>query len=137
AAPSTKLGQETTVAAIPPGGFADAAFPISSPPPSYLDGTTHFFARIESTPAAECRTDNNQSPAVSGACGYCGACGAACVNCNGTTTCSAGGWQAACNTGFADCDGNPTNGCGRPFNTDADCSTRGPACSGSTDVASP
>ncbi|MBI5534497.1 MAG: hypothetical protein HY898_17360 [Deltaproteobacteria bacterium] len=41
----------------------------------------------------------------------CGGCGQVCSNNNGTPSCASGTCQIACNPGFADCDGNPANGC--------------------------
>ncbi len=72
----------------------------------------------------------------------CGACGMGCAITNGTPSCVGGRCAvASCNAGFADCDGNPANGC--EVNTRSDpsncngcgmrCSTPGgtPACTGS------
>ena len=43
---------------------------------------------------------------------HCGACGGACALANGVAGCRAGGcFLVACNTGFANCDGNDANGC--------------------------
>jgi hypothetical protein len=43
---------------------------------------------------------------------HCGACGRACVLSNATSACDTGACTiAACNPGYADCDGNATNGC--------------------------
>jgi hypothetical protein len=42
----------------------------------------------------------------------CGVCGTRCSFANAATTCAAGRcMRGACNPGFADCDGNPANGC--------------------------
>ncbi|MBI5477254.1 MAG: choice-of-anchor D domain-containing protein [Deltaproteobacteria bacterium] len=42
----------------------------------------------------------------------CGQCGHVCTTANGTPACVAGSCAtASCNTGFGDCDANPTNGC--------------------------
>ncbi len=62
---------------------------------------------------ADC--DNNaangcESPLQSDAT-HCGSCGNACNTTNGTATCSAGNCGINCNTGFANCDGNVSNGC--------------------------
>jgi hypothetical protein len=48
----------------------------------------------------------------------CGDCGNACVNLNGTTGCAAGICIPSCDPGFADCDGNPANGCETNTNVD-------------------
>ena len=41
----------------------------------------------------------------------CGSCNTVCVNPNGTTSCQQGACVPVCDNGFADCDGNPVNGC--------------------------
>ncbi len=41
----------------------------------------------------------------------CGGCGLSCSNTHGTTTCLSGACVPTCASGFADCDGNPGNGC--------------------------
>ncbi len=49
---------------------------------------------------------------------HCGACGAACSLANATAGCAAGACTvAACNAGFADCDGAASNGCEANLNT--------------------
>ncbi len=56
----------------------------------------------------------------------CGACGRVCSPSNATGVCMAGGRCAigTCNTGFADCDGDPSNGCEINLNGDvANCGT--------------
>ncbi|MBI5518275.1 MAG: FG-GAP repeat protein [Deltaproteobacteria bacterium] len=62
---------------------------------------------------------------------HCGACGAGCMLPNATAACRAGGCVvAACNAGFADCDGAATNGCEASTATDArHCGACGRACS--------
>jgi YD repeat-containing protein len=52
---------------------------------------------------------------------HCGGCGIACANDHGTTACSAGACVPECAEGFADCDGNPANGC--ETNTKLTCGT--------------
>ncbi|MBL8600618.1 MAG: hypothetical protein JNK72_01710 [Myxococcales bacterium] len=43
---------------------------------------------------------------------HCGACGAACAaRANASAACTNGACAYTCNAGFADCDGNPANGC--------------------------
>jgi hypothetical protein len=65
----------------------------------------------------------------------CGGCSRSCVIPNATAACNAGTCElGSCNTGFADCDGNLTNGC----EIASDC-TEGSACStgcGSTGTTS-
>jgi hypothetical protein len=59
----------------------------------------------------------------------CGACGNACSAPNGVPACVAGACAVgACNAGFADCDGNPANGCETSLTTAADCGACGVPC---------
>src|SRR5204863_524676 len=58
----------------------------------------------------------------------CGGCGIACSNAHGSTTCTAGACVPTCNAGFADCDGNPKNGCERSITTTTDCGACNAAC---------
>ena len=59
----------------------------------------------------------------------CGACGKGCFVANGTAACSGGTCAiAACNAGFADCDGNPIDGCETSLTTVVNCGTCGHAC---------
>ena len=65
---------------------------------------------------------------------HCGACGMACAFANGSGRCAAGRCElTACNRGFADCDGNPANGCEADLASDAHCGACGNACAGRTD----
>ncbi len=60
----------------------------------------------------------------------CGACGTVCpAVANASRTCTSGRCGFTCNMGFADCDGNPTNGCEVFLGTDAaNCGACGRAC---------
>ncbi len=61
----------------------------------------------------------------------CGACGAACAFANAAASCMASACQlGSCNSGFADCDGNATNGC----ETAGTCA---PSCGGAPPAATP
>ncbi|MEZ4406095.1 MAG: hypothetical protein R3A52_06440 [Polyangiales bacterium] len=62
--------------------------------------------------------------------GNCGACGRACALANATAACTAGACAVtACAAGFANCDGNPANGCESSTLTDsANCGMCGRAC---------
>lgn len=42
---------------------------------------------------------------------HCGRCGTSCAAANATGVCTAGACSVRCNTGFSDCDGDPSNGC--------------------------
>jgi hypothetical protein len=60
----------------------------------------------------------------------CGACGSACSLPNASAMCAGGRCAvAACNAGFADCDGNPANGCEVILGSDtANCGACGARC---------
>ncbi|MBL8683386.1 MAG: hypothetical protein JNK05_29730 [Myxococcales bacterium] len=60
----------------------------------------------------------------------CGACGRTCNLANATSDCTDGACRLVrCNPGFADCDGNPLNGCETNTNTDIDhCGGCGRVC---------
>jgi len=62
---------------------------------------------------------------------HCGGCGMGCAPANATGVCTAGGCGiASCNAGFADCDGNPANGCEVNTQTKpANCGACGNVCS--------
>jgi hypothetical protein len=49
---------------------------------------------------------------------HCGACGNECGSINGAPRCVAGQCHIDCTADYADCDGNPTNGCESSLNTD-------------------
>jgi hypothetical protein len=71
-----------------------------------LGACTMGFADCDMSAANGCETNLNTSVTA------CGMCGRACSIANGTAACAMGQCAvAACNTGFADCDMNPTNGC--------------------------
>src|SRR5262249_32571394 len=61
----------------------------------------------------------------------CGACGHVCVAANGTPTCNGGTCGiSSCSAGFANCDGNPANGCETNTTTDVNnCGSCGQVCS--------
>ncbi len=66
----------------------------------------------------------------------CGACGHACgAAANANVTCSAGACRLACSAGFADCDGNATNGCEVNLATDSmHCGSCATTCQGATNA---
>ena len=72
---------------------------------------------------------NGCETSTSGDVANCGACGATCSNNNGTTACVAGECVPNCDTGFSDCDGNPSNGCETATSSDvANCGGCGALC---------
>ena len=60
---------------------------------------------------------------------HCGACGNACSTNNATPACSAGSCVLACDMGWANCNGDLTDGCETPLNTLTDCGSCGTSCS--------
>ncbi len=59
----------------------------------------------------------------------CGACGSACpARANAAAVCSAGACGILCNAGFADCDGNPLNGCEASLSAAVTCGSCTHAC---------
>lgn len=63
------------------------------------------FSDCDDNPKTGCETDVTKSDT------NCGSCDVVCFNANGATQCNDGVCVPRCNTGFADCDGNPNNGC--------------------------
>jgi hypothetical protein len=59
----------------------------------------------------------------------CGACGVACALPHATPSCDAGACAVgSCDLGFADCDGNPANGCETDLSSTASCGSCGLSC---------
>ncbi len=59
----------------------------------------------------------------------CGRCGGACSpRPNSTSGCTSGVCEYRCNAGFADCDGNPANGCEASLASSTSCGRCGVAC---------
>ncbi len=89
------------------------------------------FADCDNNPANGCETNLNTSP------GSCGACGRTCAFANAAGSCALGVCTlGACNAGFADCDGNPGNGCETNTARDVNhCGACGRACSTNACVA--
>jgi hypothetical protein len=83
------------------------------------------FGDCDGDGANGCETNTQSTPA------HCGACGMACpAVTNGTAACSAGRCVVGqCTQGFADCDGDASNGCETNLNTTlSDCGRCGNAC---------
>jgi hypothetical protein len=83
------------------------------------------FADCDSNPGDGCEVNTNTNP------NDCGGCGLQCALPNAVAGCSnAKCAVAACSAGFADCDGNPTNGCETSTATNPnDCGGCGAVCS--------
>lgn len=82
-------------------------------------------ADCDGEPANGCEAD------VEGDADNCGACGNTCSALHASASCVAGACEAACDAGYADCDGEPANGCevalaSDPFN----CGACGNDCAG-------
>src|SRR5690606_26619667 len=60
----------------------------------------------------------------------CGSCDAPCARVNASESCASGTCMiAACDSGFANCDGQDTNGCETSLTTLTSCGTCGAPCS--------
>ena len=68
---------------------------------------------------------------------HCGSCSTVCPSgANATAACTASSCRITCNAGFADCDGNPANGCEANLATStAHCGACNAACSGANGTA--
>jgi hypothetical protein len=82
------------------------------------------FADCDMNPANGCESNTSTSAS------NCGGCGTVCALPNATASCVAGACTlGACNAGFADCDGNPANGCESDLGSDpAHCGACPTAC---------
>jgi hypothetical protein len=83
------------------------------------------FADCNGAAADGCEVDTRTNPSS------CGGCGRACSFANATPLCAAGVCAlGACNAGFANCDGNPANGCEADVRSAVDhCGACGRVCS--------
>ncbi|MEI8254928.1 MAG: fibrinogen-like YCDxxxxGGGW domain-containing protein [Deltaproteobacteria bacterium] len=82
------------------------------------------FADCDADPASGCETDTVTNAA------HCGGCGQACTYANASASCVVGECaMGACAPGFADCDGDPSNGCEMDTGSSvANCGSCGHAC---------
>jgi hypothetical protein len=83
---------------------------------------------------ADCdgKPDNGCETPVSSDGDNCGGCGVKCVANNCSTLCAAGTCQIQmCNKGFADCDGDPKNGCEASLDSPLSCGKCGTVCKAS------
>jgi hypothetical protein len=78
--------------------------------------------------------DNGCETALNTDVNNCGACGRRCATGAGTNvtsaTCNMGRCQLRCAPGFADCDGNPSNGCEANLSSNEHCGFCGNNCTG-------
>ena len=81
------------------------------------------FADCDGDPSNGCETNTSTDA------GNCKGCGLACVGVNGTSTCVASACQISCDANYADCDGDPSNGCEKKVDGDAlNCGACGKVC---------
>jgi hypothetical protein len=81
------------------------------------------FADCNGNPVDGCEVNLNDSVT------HCGRCGTMCMAANATVSCTSGTCRFVCNGGFADCDGDPRNGCEVNLNTSiAHCGSCGSVC---------
>jgi hypothetical protein len=96
--------------------------------PSCVNGTCQItcnsgFGDCNGNPADGCETTLSSDP------NNCGACGHVCSANNGTPMCTSGQCRFICNPGFADCNGNPADGCETNVFTDVNnCGACGRQC---------
>ena len=84
-----------------------------------------------STGWADCDgdTSNGCEANVEDSTASCGSCSLSCTNANGSASCSAGVCAASCAPGFADCDGQPENGCESDLASNSHCGACDARCS--------
>ncbi len=80
------------------------------------------FADCDGEVSNGCETDTSSDAS------HCGGCGKRCAAVNGAASCAGGACVLACDAGFGDCDGDPSNGCEAPLDTAQDCGACGNAC---------
>lgn len=84
------------------------------------------FADCDGDVSASCETDLQTSAT------HCGACAKSCNYEHATAACRAGSCMlGACTLGYADCDGDPRNGCELPIDTANNCGACGKVCNAS------
>jgi hypothetical protein len=104
----------------PPGGVGSCVNGVCQ-----LKSCKTGYDDCDSDPTNGCEADLATDP------NNCGGCGNLCTVAHGTAGCAQGECTiASCDTGYADCDGNPNNGCEANLATDpANCGQCGQACS--------
>ena len=90
------------------------------------------FGDCDGNPANGCEADLQTDPA------RCGTCTTTCAGgTNARPVCAMGVCQIACVAGFANCDGNATNGCEAGLDGTASCGGCGVICAGATPLCAP
>jgi len=86
------------------------------------------FQNCSTDDADGCQTNTDNDPL------NCGSCGAACATTNGAARCVSAKCQITCAVGFADCDGDPSNGCETSNDDVNNCGVCGKKCPGNDGV---
>ena len=82
-------------------------------------------ADCNATPRDGCEADLDRDPE------HCGACATRCAAApHARAACAAGACAASCDDGFADCDGDPANGCETDLSEPSHCGACGTRCEG-------
>ena len=118
-------------------GACNRACATPNATPACIDGRCEIsacsgsFGDCDGMAATGCEADLRTSVA------HCGTCGRACVTPNATPVCRAGACAVgSCDAGFADCDGDPSNGCEVDTRTSVgNCGACGRACAAPNGVA--
>jgi hypothetical protein len=111
-------------------GACDRRCTVANASPLCLNGTCTVascvapFGDCDTSPANGCETDTSRDTA------HCGGCGMACAaRPNSVASCASGACAYACAMGFADCDGDASNGCEVDTRTSAShCGACGARC---------
>ncbi len=128
-APTDTMDGTTDAMEVPP---ADAA---AKPPADSVDATPDDAGEdaVEVSCDGSALVCGGACVDVSASVAHCGRCDNACpARANAATTCVLGVCEAACNAGFADCDGDTSNGCEASLEDAASCGRCGARCEGST-----
>jgi hypothetical protein len=105
--------------------FVQNGFPVCGGGTCQVGGCNNGFANCDNNPGDGCEVNLSNNSA------NCGTCGHFCSLPNATSVCSGGVcFPTSCNSGFADCDNNPFDGCEVDLsNNNANCGQCGHFCS--------